>query len=419
MSEILRCENVCFAYDKEQILNNVNMSIEQGSFTAILGRNGAGKSTLFLNINGVHKKDSGKIYYNNEEIIYNKKGIENIRKKIGIVFQNPDYQLFSASVLKDVSFGAVNLGFSYEEARQKSIKALEEVDMVDFIDKPTHALSFGQKKRVAIAGILVMEPEIIILDEISAGLDPMGAYEILTLLKNINKEKNTTIILATHDMDILPLYCDYAYVLDKGSVVLHGKSDEILMQSAEVMAEKAVSVGADARRKQARTAAGYRYISEEETRYMIDEQLRKVGWEADSQELRYAKGTRPKKEHNMVIAEWPVQLPGGRTGHADYAVFIGLKMVAIIEAKAMHKDIPSVLDYQGKAYPKGIREADAVYQACIQVNFDFEQVDYVNCSGHREGNCIVLDSILYPYEFAGMELKERVEGDGCGRTRRF
>lgn len=234
MGEILRCENICFAYDKEQILNNVNMSIEKGSFTAILGRNGAGKSTLFLNINGVHKKDSGKIYYNNEEIIYNKKGIENIRKKIGIVFQNPDYQLFSASVLKDVSFGAVNLGLDNDEAREKSLKALEEVGMIDYIDKPTHALSFGQKKRVAIAGVLVMEPEIIILDEISAGLDPMGAHEIFTLLKNINKEKNTTIILATHDMDILPLYCDYAYVLDKGSVVLHGKSDEILMQSDEL-----------------------------------------------------------------------------------------------------------------------------------------------------------------------------------------
>lgn len=234
MSEILRCENVCFAYDKEQILNNVNMSIEKGSITAVLGRNGAGKSTLFLNINGVHKKDSGKIYYNNEEIIYNKKGIENIRKRIGIVFQDPNYQLFSASVLKDVSFGAVNLGFSYEEARQKSIKALEEVGMIDYIDKPTHALSFGQKKRVAIAGILVMEPEIIILDEISAGLDPMGAHEILTLLKNINKEKNTTIILATHDMDILPLYCDYAYVLNKGSVVLHGKSHEILLQGDDL-----------------------------------------------------------------------------------------------------------------------------------------------------------------------------------------
>lgn len=234
MGEILRCENVCFAYDKEQILNNINMSIEKGSFTAILGRNGAGKSTLFLNINGVHKKDSGKIYYENEEVIYNKKGIENIRKKIGIVFQNPDYQLFSASVLKDVSFGAVNLGLDNETAREKSLKALEEVDMVDFIDKPTHALSFGQKKRVAIAGVLVMEPEIIILDEITAGLDPMGAHEILTLLKNINKEKGTTIILATHDMDILPLYCDYAYVLDRGSVVLQGKSDEILMQSDEL-----------------------------------------------------------------------------------------------------------------------------------------------------------------------------------------
>lgn len=234
MSEILRCENVCFSYEKEQILKNVNMSIEEGSITALLGKNGAGKSTLFLNINGVYIKDSGKIYYKGEEVIYNKKGIENIRKHIGIVFQDPNYQLFSASVLKDVSFGVLNLGFSKEQAREKSLKALVEVGMAEFIDKPTHALSYGQKKRVAIAGILVMEPEIIILDEITAGLDPMGANDILTLLKKINKEKGTTIILATHDMDIVPLYCDYAYVINNGSIVMHGKSDEILLHSDDL-----------------------------------------------------------------------------------------------------------------------------------------------------------------------------------------
>lgn len=234
MGEILKVENLCFSYEREQVLKNINISIEKGSMTAVLGRNGAGKSTLFLNINGVYKKDSGKIFYNNEEVIYNKKGIENIRKHIGIVFQDPNYQLFSASVLKDVSFGAVNLGLSYEKAREKSLKALQKVGMEEFIDKPTHALSYGQKKRVAIAGILVMEPEIIILDEITAGLDPMGSYEILTLLKNINKEKGTTIILATHDMDIVPLYCDYAYVLEGGSVVMQGKSEEILLQSSDL-----------------------------------------------------------------------------------------------------------------------------------------------------------------------------------------
>lgn len=234
MSEILRCENVCFSYEKEQILKNVNMSIEEGSITALLGKNGAGKSTLFLNINGVYIKDSGKIYYKGEEVIYNKKGIENIRKHIGIVFQDPNYQLFSASVLKDVSFGVLNLGFSKEQAREKSLKALVEVGMAEFIDKPTHALSYGQKKRVTIAGILVMEPEIIILDEITAGLDPMGANDILTLLKKINKEKGTTIILATHDMDIVPLYCDYAYVINNGSIVMHGKSDEILLHSDDL-----------------------------------------------------------------------------------------------------------------------------------------------------------------------------------------
>ncbi len=227
METILKCENLCFSYDNNKALNNINMEIEKGSITAIMGKNGAGKSTLFLNINGVYIKDSGKVFFNNQEVIYNKKGISEIRKNIGIVFQDPNDQLFSASVLKDVSFGAINMGLSKEEAKTRSIEALKEVGMYEYCDKPTHALSYGQKKRVAIAGVLVMQPSIIMLDEPTAGLDPMGANEILVLLKKINQEKGTTIILATHEMDIVPLYCSKAYVIDKGVVVMQGSPEEI------------------------------------------------------------------------------------------------------------------------------------------------------------------------------------------------
>ncbi len=232
MADILKCVDLCFSYDDNLALDHINMAIEKGSITALMGRNGAGKSTLFMNLNGVHIKDSGKVFFNDQEVIYNKKGISEIRKHIGIVFQDPNDQLFSASVLKDVSFGALNTGYSPEEARAKSIKALEEVDMAEYMDKPTHALSYGQKKRVAIAGILVMEPEIIILDEPTAGLDPMGSYEILTLLKKVNEEKGTTIILATHEMDIVPLYCTKAYVIDRGRVVMKGTPEEIFCDAA-------------------------------------------------------------------------------------------------------------------------------------------------------------------------------------------
>ncbi len=235
MSEsILKCENLCFSYEDELSLNNISLDIKRGSVTAVLGRNGAGKSTLFLTLNGINIKDKGSVYFNDKLVEYNKKGISEIRRNIGIVFQDPNDQLFSASVIKDVSFGALNLGLSHDEARKRAEKALKEVEMYDYMKRPTHALSFGQKKRVAIAGILVMEPELIILDEPTAGLDPMGANEILVLLKKINKEKGTTIIIATHEMDIVPLYCDYAYVLDKGSVVMQGSPEEIFCHADEL-----------------------------------------------------------------------------------------------------------------------------------------------------------------------------------------
>lgn len=235
MSEnILKCENLCFSYDKELSINNISIEIKKGSITAILGRNGAGKSTLFLTINGINIKDSGNVYFNDKLIEYDKRGISEIRKSIGIVFQDPNNQLFSASVIKDVSFGALNLGYSKDKAREMAETALKEVEMYDYIDKPTHALSFGQKKRVAIAGVLVMNPELIILDEPTAGLDPMGANEILTMLKKINQEKGTTIIIATHEMDIVPLCCNYAYVLDKGKTVMQGTPEEIFCRADEL-----------------------------------------------------------------------------------------------------------------------------------------------------------------------------------------
>ena len=235
MSEsILKCENLCFSYHDELSLNNISLNIKRGSITAVLGRNGAGKSTLFLTLNGINIKDKGSVYFNDKLVEYNKKGIAEIRKNIGIVFQDPNDQLFSASVIKDVSFGALNLGLSQVEAKQRAEKALKDVEMYDFMERPVHTLSFGQKKRVAIAGVLVMEPELIILDEPTAGLDPMGANEILVLLKKINQEKGTTIITATHEMDIVPLYCDYAYVLDKGCVVMQGSPEEIFLQADEL-----------------------------------------------------------------------------------------------------------------------------------------------------------------------------------------
>ncbi len=167
-------------------------------------------------------------------MIYDKKGIAALRRRVGIVFQDPNDQLFSASVLKDVSYGAVNLKLPEEEVK-RGVTAVEQTGIGEFLHAPTHALSFGQKKRVAIAGVLVMEPDVIILDEPTAGLDPSGVSEILKLMLKI-REDQVTFLLATHDIDLVPLYCDFAYVLDHGRVTLHGTPEELFRQK-EILRE--------------------------------------------------------------------------------------------------------------------------------------------------------------------------------------
>ena len=234
---IIEVKNLCFSYeDGELALNNVNMSFKKGKTTAVLGGNGAGKSTLFLNLNGVFKPSSGSLFFEGKEVEYSKKGITEIRKKVGIVFQDPDDQLFSASVKKDISFGVMKQGLSSDEVNKRIDLAIKQTNIESICEKPTHALSFGQKKRVAIAGILVMNPELIILDEPTAGLDPVGVSEILNLLQDIKEKMGISIIIATHDIDLVPLYCDEVYILDKGMVVFEG-TPEFLFSNPQILRE--------------------------------------------------------------------------------------------------------------------------------------------------------------------------------------
>ena len=169
-------------YDYEDgtpALAGVCFRAEAGKVTGILGGNGAGKSTLFLNLNGVLTPKGGTVLSGGEPVRYDRKGILELRRKVGIVFQDPDDQLFSADVYRDISFGAVNLGLPAEEVRRRVDWAMERTGVAGLRDKPTHALSYGQKKRVAIAGVLVMEPEVMILDEPTAGLDPQGVSDVM------------------------------------------------------------------------------------------------------------------------------------------------------------------------------------------------------------------------------------------------
>ena len=193
----------------------------------MIGPNGAGKSTLFLNLNGVLTPTEGEVLLDGEKVSYTRAGLREMRRRVGIVFQDPDDQLFSADVYRDISFGAVNLGLPQDEVRRRVEDAMQRTGVYELRQRPTHALSYGQKKRVAIAGVLVMQPDVIVLDEPTAGLDPKGVSDIMKLLCDMRDQMGITIIAATHDIDIVPLYCDYAYLLKEGRLLMDGTPDEI------------------------------------------------------------------------------------------------------------------------------------------------------------------------------------------------
>lgn len=235
VENILEVRDLHYKYiDETHALRGLTLGIKHGKTTAILGGNGAGKSTLFLCLNGIFKPTSGEVLFKGFPLDYSRKGLKDLRKSVGIVFQDPDNQLFSASVYQDISFGAVNMKLPEDEIRRRVMTAMERTGISHLKDKPTHCLSFGQKKRVAIAGILVMEPEVLVLDEPTAGLDPMGVSEIMKLLREIQKELGLSVVISTHDIDIVPLYCDYAYVMEQGQIIIEGTPKEIFTQPDKI-----------------------------------------------------------------------------------------------------------------------------------------------------------------------------------------
>ena len=228
MNAAIETRDLCYTYEDGTVaLDHISLKAQKGKITGILGANGAGKSTLFLNLNGVLSPASGQVLLDGAPVRRDRKGIAELRRRVGIVFQDPDDQLFSADVYRDVSFGAVNLGLPESEVRRRVEDAMERTGITALRDKPTHALSYGQKKRVAIAGVLVMEPSVMILDEPTAGLDPQGVSDIMGLLQEIRDKLGITIILATHDMDIIPLYCDHVYLLSGGRMVSDGTPEDV------------------------------------------------------------------------------------------------------------------------------------------------------------------------------------------------
>jgi cobalt/nickel transport system ATP-binding protein len=227
MMNIIETRDITYNYpDGTKALDKVNFKAEDGKIIALLGPNGAGKSTLFLHFNGILRPTSGSVVVNGKEIKYNKKDLMQVRQNIGIVFQNPDDQLFAPTVVEDVAFGPMNLGLSKEEVEQRVDESLRRVGMEEFKKKAPHHLSGGQKKRVAIAGILAMKPKIMVLDEPTSGLDPKGASQILKILYKLNKE-GMTIIISTHDVDLVPLYAYSVYIISDGKIIKEGNAQEV------------------------------------------------------------------------------------------------------------------------------------------------------------------------------------------------
>ena len=220
---VIKAENVSYTYDgnNQKALNGLNLKIRRGAKVAFMGGNGSGKSTFFLCLNGIRRPDEGTIYIDGKPVEYTRKGLLDVRSKVGIVFQEPDDQLFSASVYEEISFGILNLGADEDTARREVERVIEELEITPFQDRPAHALSGGQKKQVAIADILVMHPEVMILDEPAAALDPRHTRKVQGIVDRLS-EKGITVLMATHDIDYAYAWADEIVLMHEGKVIRQG-----------------------------------------------------------------------------------------------------------------------------------------------------------------------------------------------------
>lgn len=235
-TNILEAQQLYFSYpDGTQALAGLSVTLEKGSKVAILGPNGTGKSTFLLHLIGILKPTKGDIFFEQKRLAYSRSSLQALRSRVGFVFQDPDNQLFSASVWQEVSFGPMNLGWSKEKVIEQVNLALDLTGTAHLKERPIHALSYGQKKLIAIAGVLAMAPEVIILDEPTASLDPQYTNHILKLLEEINS-RGTTVIMATHDVDLAYTWADTLVVMKDGRVLKKGQPVEVFLDDEVLQA---------------------------------------------------------------------------------------------------------------------------------------------------------------------------------------
>lgn len=233
----MRLEHVSYIYSpdnafRKQALKDINLEIHDGEFIGLIGHTGSGKSTLIQHLNGLIRATEGKIYYNDQDIYASDYPMIDLRSHVGLVFQYPEHQLFEMTVLKDVCYGPKNLGLSDDEAKDRAKEALTMVGIAEKeYEKSPFELSGGQKRRVAIAGVLAMHPDILVLDEPTAGLDPKGRNDILDQISSLHKQTGITVILVSHSMEDVAKYVNRIIVMNRGQVFMDGTPKAIFDRS--------------------------------------------------------------------------------------------------------------------------------------------------------------------------------------------
>lgn len=240
----IKVRNLTYIYDEgmpfeNRAIDDISFDIEDNDFVGLIGHTGSGKSTLIQHLNGLLKPSSGSIYINDFEITQKDINLTEIRKRVGVVFQYPEYQLFEETIEKDIAFGPGNMGLDEEEITKRVKASMEAVglDYEEYREKSPFELSGGQKRRVAIAGVIAMDPEVLILDEPTAGLDPGGREEIFELIKKLHRERNITVILSSHSMDDMAKLVKTLIVMNKGKIEFMGNPREVFKNNAHRLKE--------------------------------------------------------------------------------------------------------------------------------------------------------------------------------------
>ena len=244
---VLSVDNLIYGYSKGTpfetgALRGVSLDFEQGEIVALIGHTGSGKSTLLQHLNGLLKADSGKVLFEGVDIHSSKETLRNCRFNVGLCFQYPEQQLFESTVYKDIAFGPKNMGLSDEEINKRVLSAISYVGLSEsYLEKSPFDLSGGEKRRVAIAGVIAMEPKVLILDEPTAGLDPMGKNALLKLIKDYNHSTGNSVIFVSHSMDDVASVADRVVVMNKGQVAISGTVEEVYSKG-ELLAELGLDV---------------------------------------------------------------------------------------------------------------------------------------------------------------------------------